>query len=100
MRNKELVFGDIVEDVETSIRYCVFKSLTSAKCSKNFLACLEISSDNIVINHVNKIFDKLTVKDFNFVGNMALSLEQYVGAMNLVIDKDKIKKLCFVAKRT
>ena len=55
MRNKELVFGDIVEDVETSIRYCVFKSLTSAKCSKNFLACLEVSSDNNVINHVNKI---------------------------------------------
>lgn len=99
MRNKELIFGDIIEDLETNIRYCVLKSLVSIKSNKKFLGCLEVSSDNIIINHVTKVFDKLTIKEFTFVGNMSVSLQQYTNALNLLVDKDKIKKMCFVSKR-
>lgn len=99
MKNKELIFGDIIEDSETDLKYCVLKVLPSIQKIKNYLACLELSTDNTVINNINKLFDKKTINDFYFVGNMQSSLDQYIEAYNIEVDKEKLKKVCFTAKR-
>lgn len=97
-KNRYIVFGDVVEDPETGIYYCLIKASQAVRKVKTYVFCLELNNKLEFLQRPPSIFDRATIKDFYHVENISDKIKDYLEAMKINFTVTDVRDLGFLCK--